>query len=231
MDNLIYMDINSSTYKIEILRSIRKSITIEVIDKYILRVKSPLFLLDSVIKDFIAAKSKWIENRNNTVIKIKEKFSISNYSELPYFEEYLTVMTSSKHKNAKLENNILFIPENKDLKPQVIKWYKNRAKEIIIREVEHLSPKIGVNYNKVFIKSQKSRWGSCSSKMNLNFNWKIILTKPYLLRYLVIHELCHLKEMNHSIKFWNLVRKHDNNFKIHRKELQSYSHYLLHFPS
>lgn len=231
MNNLIYMDINSFTYQIEILRSIRKSISVEVIDKYKLRVKSPIFLLDSVIKDFIISKTKWIENHNSKVIDIKKTFSISNLSEIPYLGNNLTVISSSTHKKAKVENGNLFIPINKDIKTQVINWYKKEAREIITNELQYFSPQIGVNYNRVFIKSQKSRWGSCSSRMNLNFNWKIILTKPELLRYLVIHELCHLKEMNHSKKFWNLVKKFDGNFMNHRKELQRYSHYLLYFPN
>lgn len=65
----------------------------------------------------------------------------------------------------------------------------------------------GVSYRNITIREQKTRWGSCSSEKNLNFNWKLILAPPEVLDYVVVHELCHLKEMNHSKAFWDEVGK------------------------
>lgn len=74
------------------------------------------------------------------------------------------------------------------------------------------------SYNKVFIKNQKTRWGSCSSKGNLNFSYRIIFLSPEAQDYLIVHELCHLKEFNHSQKFWDLVAKQVPNWQeIHQK--------------
>ena len=74
--------------------------------------------------------------------------------------------------------------------------------------------------NRIAIKNTSTRWGSCSSKRNLNFNYKIIYLKPYLADYLIVHELCHLGELNHSKKFWKLVEKVIPDYVKINKELK-----------
>ena len=78
--------------------------------------------------------------------------------------------------------------------------------ELAVR-VAYYAEKLGVSYGKITLRQQKTRWGSCSSEKNLNFNWKLILAPPEVLDYVVVHELCHLKEMNHSKAFWDEVGK------------------------
>ncbi len=77
-------------------------------------------------------------------------------------------------------------------------------------------------YNRVSVKNQSTRWGSCSRKRNLNFNYQILYLPDYLVDYLVVHELCHLQEFNHSAKFWTLVSLAIPNYKICRKELKNH---------
>ncbi len=78
----------------------------------------------------------------------------------------------------------------------------NRALEVIPERVAHYAPLVGVTYGRITIRRQKSRWGSCSSKGNLNFNCLLMLTPPEVIDSVVVHELCHRKEMNHSDKFY-----------------------------
>lgn len=80
-----------------------------------------------------------------------------------------------------------------------------RALERIRSRVDHFAPLVGVAPGRITIRDQKSRWGSCSAKGNLNFNWKLIMAPSQVLDYVVIHELCHLREFNHSPRFWELV--------------------------
>lgn len=88
-----------------------------------------------------------------------------------------------------------------------IRQLAKEAKKDIPERVRHFAPLIGVSYGGITIRNQKSRWGSCSSKGNLNFNCLLMLAPPEHRDYVVVHELCHLKEMNHSKRFWSEVEK------------------------
>ncbi|HYV33682.1 MAG TPA: M48 family metallopeptidase [Candidatus Limnocylindria bacterium] len=96
------------------------------------------------------------------------------------------------------------------------------ALELAKAKVEQWNKIYGFSYNRVNIKNQKTRWGSCSKKGNLNFNYKILRLPNHLADYLIVHELCHLKEFNHSKNFWQLVGQTMPNHKILRKELHSF---------
>lgn len=87
---------------------------------------------------------------------------------------------------------------------------------------EHLSAKMGVTYEKITIRNQSTRWGSCSAKGNLNFNWRLVLLPETLAEYVVVHELAHRKEMNHSKKFWAVVEQELPDYKQRKKELKTY---------
>lgn len=86
--------------------------------------------------------------------------------------------------------------------------YKDKALEMVMGRLTELNnTHYRYKFNKIAIKSQKTRWGSCSRKRNLNFNYKILFLTQQMRDYIIIHELCHLKEFNHSNKFWGLVAK------------------------
>lgn len=97
-------------------------------------------------------------------------------------------------------------PDGAVVEKAVREWYAARAKQIIEARVERYCREMGETVGAVRIKNVKSRWGSCSSKRNLNFNWRLVMAPMEVLDYVVVHELCHLREMNHSASFWALVR-------------------------
>jgi predicted metal-dependent hydrolase len=98
--------------------------------------------------------------------------------------------------------------------------YKEKALSLVQEKVSCLNKAYGFSYNKINIKRQKTRWGSCSKKGNLNFNYKIIFLPENIRDYIVVHELCHLEELNHSKKFWDLVAKIIPDYRQIRKELK-----------
>ncbi|QQE77159.1 M48 family metallopeptidase [Alicyclobacillus sp. SO9] len=92
-----------------------------------------------------------------------------------------------------------------ELKLYVTEWFKYEARERLPHRVESWAKRLGASYAKIRIKDVSSRWGSCSTKGNLNFNWRLICAPESVQDYVVVHELCHLWEMNHSKRFWTLV--------------------------
>jgi len=102
---------------------------------------------------------------------------------------------------------------------------KERAREIVRQKLNNFNNTYGFTYNRVSIKNQRTKWGSCSSKGNLNFNYKIVFLPEHLANYLIVHELCHLKELNHSKSFWLLVEKTIPDYKKCKKELKAFSRY------
>lgn len=99
--------------------------------------------------------------------------------------------------------------------------YKNFAEQIIKNRVLFFNKFYGFSFNKIYIKNQKTVWGSCSLKRNLNFNYKIIFFPRHLRDYVIVHEICHLKELNHSKDFWRLVAKLIPDYKKYRREVRN----------
>jgi predicted metal-dependent hydrolase len=99
-------------------------------------------------------------------------------------------------------------PRPHKIRMLLVEWYKRQAKTIIKERVETWSKQMRLSYNRIAIKDQKTRWGSCSSLRNLNFNWRLVMAPLPVLDYVVVHELAHLVEMNHSKRFWDLVETH-----------------------
>lgn len=97
-----------------------------------------------------------------------------------------------------------------------------RALERIRQRVEFYAPQIGRRPGRITVRDQKTRWGSCSQKGNLNFNWKLIMAPPQVLDYVVIHELCHLWEFNHSPRFWSLVEGQMPDYEVWKKWLKAH---------
>lgn len=98
---------------------------------------------------------------------------------------------------------------------------KEEARKLLDERLRYWSSEMGLTFNKVSVKDQRSLWGSCSRKGNLNFNWRLILAPLPVLDYIVIHELAHLKEMNHSPRFWEIVRNWSPDYRSHRKWLRA----------
>ena len=157
---------------IEIIRSKRKSIAIQLKEADKITVRAPLRVSDKEIMSFVESKMAWI---------------ISNSLKL-------------KMKQEKLD-------KVRPLSDQEIAELYKSAKVIIGEKVRQYAPIVGVTYGRITIRKQKSRWGSCSAKGNLNFNVALMRAPEKVLDYVVVHELCHRLEMNHSARFYKEVRR------------------------
>lgn len=99
--------------------------------------------------------------------------------------------------------------------------HKTKALELVQTRLFYFNSIYNFSYNKISVRNQSSRWGSCSRKGNLSFNYRIVLLPPELADYIIVHELCHLGEFNHSRKFWNLVERTMPNWRELRKQLKT----------
>ena len=119
----------------------------------------------------------------------------------------------------------LYLPDSGDdaaARAAIQSALSRRALARIREQLNTYAPRIGVSYGRVAIRDQRSRWGSCSAKGNLNFNWKLIMAPPEALTYVVIHELCHRIEFNHSPRFWALVQAQMPEYEAWKKWLKQH---------
>lgn len=107
------------------------------------------------------------------------------------------------------------------------KRYLEAAREYFPKRVSYFLPFTGGSFHRITIRDQKTRWGSCSAKGTLSFNWRLMLAPPAVLDYVVVHELCHLTHMDHSPAFWALVESVCPDYRIHRKWLKEHGRELI----
>ena len=98
----------------------------------------------------------------------------------------------------------------------LLQWYRNQSFVYLKNRTIFWAAKIGVSFKRICVKDQRSRWGSCSTLHNLNYNWRIIMAPEPVIDYLIIHEVSHLVHFNHSTHFWGLVSIHDPLYQEHR---------------
>lgn len=175
------------TIEYKLIRSKRKSISLQVDREAQVIVRAPYWVPKWQIEQFVSSKTDWINKH-----------------------------IESAHKRADGEE------VRRILTPEEYSRIHRKAKLAISNRVEYLSTIVGVTYNKISIRNQKNRWGSCSIDGNLNFHMMLLLMPDEIRDYVIIHELCHRKHMNHSTEFWNEVSKYDPEFKLHRKWLREH---------
>lgn len=155
-------------------------------------VKAPLRLSKKEIEGFLNEKQSWIQSKQEAVIRREEK-----HGDLKRITRNMKPHGSNKN-------------------------YNEIARETIEKRIAYYADIVERHPQSFRIKEQKSRWGSCSAKGNLNFNWRLILMPREVLDYVVIHELCHLKHMNHSKEFWDSVEQVMPDYRIWRKWLKEF---------
>lgn len=113
------------------------------------------------------------------------------------------------------------------LEPEEVKRLKKEARERLTELTEYWAGRMGISYGRISIRGQKTRWGSCSSKGNLNYNYLLLLCPDEVAEYVVIHELCHRIHMNHSKRFWEKIEEFCPNYRQARKWLKQNGNSLI----
>lgn len=190
--------------------------------------KTPL----AYVEQLMVKKNEWIQEKLKEIGERSDSVTEKSFGtgdEFYYLGETykLEIINNTKVKKpaVSMESGVmaLYLPEAADkekIKLFLKNWYISEARQLLEDRIKKYSSFIGVFPERLTIREQKTRWGSCSSKGNINFNWKLVMSPLEVVDYVVVHELCHLREMNHSEKFWRLVEAVIPQYKVYRKWLK-----------
>ncbi len=212
---------SNAVYKIAVVRSVKiKNITLRLLQKDLIELKIPEKTSHKHIRNWIERNKKEIIQAINSLATKAYYVYLENNQPVEILDtQYTCSFKYSQRKKVDIRQNcIVFEIDDTSNLPKLM---KKLAKKVLINFLENISKEIGISFNKLYIKDNVSNWGSCSSKKNINLNYKIIFLPKNLARYIVVHELCHLIHMNHSKNFWNLVEKFIPNYKLLRKILRN----------
>ena len=219
----------------KIIRSKRKSIALVVQPDGKLIVRAPKRATRKEINLLIKKHTVWIKKKQSTAFSEAESFSPRNFidGEMFFFlgESYsLQILETEKPKLA-LQGEYFQLA--KSALPQAEqhfeKWYKKEARKIFTERIEFYAKEYGFEYEKLKLSSARTRWGSCSLKGNINLTWRLIMAPIKIIDYVIVHELSHLREHNHSKAFWKQVEAILPDYKSRRKWLKIKGR-KLHFP-
>lgn len=166
---------------------------------------------------------QWIRSRRKTIaiqidregqVIVRTPYGITKRQVEEFLDEKKDWLLQTRQRVEKRKTEQ--IPISEEVRREGIE----RAKRIFPERTAYFAKRMGVDYGRITIREQKTRWGSCSSKGNLNFNWKLVLLDPELQDYVVVHELAHRREMNHSKNFWKIVEAELPDYRERRRRLK-----------
>ena len=194
-------------------------------------IHAPKRISQSHLESIIVLKADWIRKKLETLIENKMPEMQWRHGETLLFmgnTVSLAVEHDIRSKAVEYEPGVLQLamPNHHDqnlIARKVIQWYKKQALVDFTRRLEIFSSKLGVSFSSFNLSNAGSRWGSCNSRKEIRLNWRLLQAPPHIINYVVCHELAHLKEMNHSAKFWATVASIYPDYKLAEKELKALS--------
>ena len=211
-------------------RSNRKTLSLIVLKNGNVVVKAPINMKEEKINQFVEEKQAWIRDKLFLVNKTNSKFDdVMHYRKFMLYGNRYTLLLDNVKKIETNDKFQIVIP-NKIEPDKILKnlkvWYKKAAKQVLFDRLSYIESRIRLKSKAFRIGDSKGRWGSCNSKGTICLNFRVIMLPPALIDYVIIHELCHLVEMNHSKKFWKLVETFSPNVDKLKKAIKEYGFLL-----
>ena len=209
-------EIQIDAFDATLIRSRRRSLTLEVSAKGI-RIRAPLRMSLKDIHQFVRSKSGWLTKQLASRPTSYPPLELEDGAWLPLMGEEVQLKVGSGRGKVSRDETILHCPinptshnPNESLKRKLIRWYKAEAQRTIEKLVEELLPQMesDASLPTVRVREYRRRWGSCDQAGNLSFNWRLVQAPESVIRYVVVHELAHRSEFNHSQKFWRIVDRY-----------------------
>lgn len=214
---------------IRILRLPRRTLTLQIEADGAVLVKAPMRLPDGAIREFISAHREWIEKHKQLAVQ----HHTGNNHEYRPGEKFLFLgnpytLVPDSSKVIILSGTSLLYPSHLQfrIRKELLTWYQKKAREIISGQVHDHAGQMGVSYSGIYFSDTRSKWGSCSADNTLQFNWRLVMAPLLVVRYVIIHELAHTIEKNHSRAFWDTVARYNPSFRQQRKWLKTEGHTL-----
>jgi predicted metal-dependent hydrolase len=203
-------------------RKLTRSVRIKISNDLTVKITVPFTFRKEHILDIITKKKKWIDRQLEIFSKRRKTFRLEANEFLLFGEVFRFSMNSSLKRKVVINRETRTIESgiyhdlNRETKSE---FYRDLARTHITEKVIRTAQVNGFTVNRIFIRSQKTKWGTCSSKKNLSFNMRLIMCPEFVIDYLIIHELVHTVEMNHSKRYWETVAKYYPDFKAAKKWL------------
>lgn len=193
-------------------------------------VKAPHFTPTFFINRFIKDHDEWIQKQIQKVevhTRVRNKTYV-NGEEFLFLGMKLTLELDTFTEISVSKNKLLF-PQGLQFRAQkqLTSWYKKQAKQIITQQVKDFASKMDTDFAAITFADTKSQWGRCTVDNRLQFNWRLIMSPILVIQYVVVHELAHTIEKNHSHKFWHIVSTYCPSYKRQRKWLKEYGNELV----
>jgi predicted metal-dependent hydrolase len=168
----------------------------------------------------VAELRPWIERRLREASAVRAALAARG-SSVPYLGTSLSLRPEPARTRVHRSGDVLLVPGDAEQAPAAIeRWYRRAAATEIAPRLDAAAQALGTTYTKLSIRGQRTRWGSCSARGAMSFNWRLLLAPEPVLDYVVWHEACHLRVMDHSQNFWELVRRHCPDYEEHRRWLR-----------
>lgn len=214
-------------------RSKRKTLSLTILKDGSVIVKAPISMRDETINQFVEDKQNWIREKLSSIKETRHKFEdvISLEKCLIYGNKYKIL--AADIKQIQTGNDFtLYVPHKLDGERKVKSiaiWFKKLAKKVLAERLNYIESRINLKSTSLKIGDSRGRWGSCNSYGNIILNYRVVMLPPEIIDYVLVHELCHLLELNHSKKFWENVARFLPNFELHRKAIKEYGFLLSMF--
>jgi predicted metal-dependent hydrolase len=168
----------------------------------------------------VAELRPWIERRLREASAVRAALAARGAT-VPYLGTSLALRPEPARTRVHRSGDVLLVPGDAEQAPAAIeRWYRRAAATEIAPRLDAAAQALGTTYTKLSIRGQRTRWGSCSARGAMSFNWRLLLAPEPVLDYVVWHEACHLRVMDHSQNFWELVRRHCPDYEEHRRWLR-----------
>ncbi|NCN06289.1 MAG: M48 family metallopeptidase [Candidatus Pacebacteria bacterium] len=207
------------------------NISIRIGNNNAVHVTAPDLVPKILVDQFVKRQDEWIDKQQQKQAKktkIVDKKSIHLFGKTyqkkttynPQQETGFSILNGALLYNNALQQTSL----NSDkYEVALVRFLKQTAEQYLLPKTYALAKLMDVSVARITLREQRSRWGSCSSRGNINFNWRLVHFSPQSINYVIIHELAHLTHHNHSRTFWALVAKYAPNYKLAKRELQKFA--------